>query len=68
MSREALAEALRAEPPPLEGLGDEALADLAGAVEDALARQRSELRAAIDDAYGHVPRLLRGPLRKVLGG
>lgn len=54
--------------PPVEGLSDEDRADLEAAVDDALARQRAALRAAIDSAYGHVPRLLRGPLRKVLGG
>jgi hypothetical protein len=69
MSVERLRSALDAEPPPAAAdLADADLADLAEAVEDALDRQRSQLRAAIDDAYGHVPRLLRGPLRKVLGG
>ena len=64
-----LKQALQAEPPPdLASLGDEQLADLAEAIETARTRQREELHAAIDDAYGHLPRLLRGPLRKVLGG
>ena len=31
-------------------------------------RQSAELRAAIDGAFDGVPRLLRGPLRKVLLG
>lgn len=68
MSRATLRDALRGEPPALDGLADDELADLAAAVTDALARQRADLRAAIDGAYGHVPRLLRGPMRKVLGG
>lgn len=69
MSLAELRDALRAEPPPdCARLADDELADLAAAVEGAAQRQRAELRAAIDAAYGHVPRLLRGPLRKVLGG
>lgn len=68
MSRAALKEALRADPPPLKGCRPADLADLAAAVDQARTRQRAELRTALDAAYGHVPRLLRGPLRKVLGG
>jgi hypothetical protein len=65
----ALREALRAEPPSAcSDLSDGELADLAEAIQAALTRQRHELHAAVDRAYGHVPRLLRGPLRKVLGG
>ena len=66
---DALREALKAEPPPeCSALDDACLADLAGAIESARARQREELHAAIDAAYGQLPRLLRGPIRKVLGG
>ena len=66
---DALRDALRTDPPQeCSALSDADLADLAEAVEAARERQRAELHAAIDTAYGHVPRLLRGPLRKVLGG
>ena len=49
-------------------LSEEQLADLARAVSAARERQSAELRAAIDGAFDGVPRLLRGPLRKVLLG
>ena len=66
---DALRDALQDEPPPgCAALDEGDLADLAEAIEAARQRQRAELHAAIDTAYGHVPRLLRGPLRKVLGG
>ena len=66
---DALRDALRTEPPPgCAALSDADLADLAGAVQAARERQRAELHAAIDAAYRHVPRLLRGPLRKLVGG
>lgn len=65
---DALRQALRTEPPPeLSGLDEAQLADLAEAIDAARARQRAELNAAIDQAWGHVPRLLRGPLRKIVG-
>jgi hypothetical protein len=66
---DALREALRADPPAGCGaLSGDDLANLAAAIEAARTRQREELHAAIDAAYGQLPRLLRGPLRKVLGG
>lgn len=69
VSMDALRDALRAEPPPqLSALDDGPLADLAAAIDAARARQRAELNAALDQAWGHVPRLLRGPLRRVVGG
>ena len=69
MSIHALRDALKAEPPPeCAALDDPQLADLAEAIESARGRQRAELHVAIDAAYGHLPRLLRGPVRKVLGG
>ena len=65
---DALRQALRAEPPPeLSALGEADLADLAEAIEAARVRQRAELNAAIEQAWEHVPRLLRGPLRKIVG-
>jgi len=64
----ALASELRDTPPSSLGeLSDEQLRDLASAVRDARHRQAAELAAAADRAAGHIPRLLRGPIRKVLG-
>jgi hypothetical protein len=48
-------------------LRDEDLADLATAISDARHRQSAELAAAGDAALSHIPRLLRVPLRKVIG-
>lgn len=47
-------------------LSEDQLTHLAGAVSAARERQSAELHAAIDGAFDRVPRLLRGPLRKVL--
>jgi hypothetical protein len=44
----------------LEALGE--------AVRDARHRQAAELQAAGEKAFGHIPWLLRGPIRKVMGG
>lgn len=64
----ALAEELRDAPPgALSQLSDAQLRDLAGAIADARHRQAEELAAAGDRALRHIPRLFRGPLRKVLG-
>ncbi len=63
-----LAEQLRAQPPKgLASLGDEQLRDLAGAVRAARRRQAAELAQAGAQAYRHIPKLLRGPVRRVLG-
>ncbi len=71
MGEEAIAELraqLRADPPPsLGALTSEKLSDLTAAVRDARRRQAAELQAAGDKAYGHIPRLLRGPIRKIVG-
>ena len=65
---QALATQLRDDPPEsLAKLDDAQLADLAGAVRDARRRQAVELDAAGEKAFGHIPRLLRGPIRKLLG-
>jgi hypothetical protein len=56
--------------PPPDGfsrLSAEQLQDLADAILDARHRQSAELAAAGDQALGHIPKLLRGPLRRVLG-
>jgi hypothetical protein len=56
------------EPPAgLTRLSDEELNDLATAIRDARRRQAAEIEAAAERALGYVPRLLRGPLRKVVG-
>jgi hypothetical protein len=63
-----LAAQLRADPPPgLRALDSDQLSDLTTAVRDARRRQAAELQAAGDKAYGHIPRLLRGPIRKIAG-
>ena len=41
--------------------------DLADAVRAARRRQSAELRRALDGALQYIPRLLRGPVRKVFG-
>jgi hypothetical protein len=64
-----LREALRAEPPAgCEKLSPADRDAVAVLIQAARERQGAELRAAVDGAYDHVPRLLRGPLRKLLGG
>lgn len=65
---EALADALRAELP--DGFGALTDADatrLAETLQAARRRQADELAAAADDALGHLPRPLRGPVRKLVG-
>jgi hypothetical protein len=54
-------------PDALKRLPDEDLRHLADAVRDARHRQAAALEAAGDHALGHVPKLLRGPIRKVVG-
>jgi hypothetical protein len=64
----ALQAELRAVPPAgLASLSNEQLNDLAAAVRDARRRQAAELQAAGDQALRHIPKLLRGPIRKVVG-
>lgn len=64
----ALEEQLRGGVPAgVKGLPAEQLHDLAEAVAQARRRQAAELNAAGEKALRHIPRLLRGPLRKVLG-
>jgi hypothetical protein len=53
-------------PQTLATLSSDELDDLTGAVRHARKRQAHELAAAGDAAFAHVPRLLRGPIRKVL--
>jgi hypothetical protein len=64
---QALEGELRATVPAgLRGLSDEQLADLADAVRAARRRQAEALDAAGEQALSHIPRLLRGPIRKAL--
>ncbi len=48
-------------------LSGEQLDDLASAVREARRRQAREIDAAAERALGFVPRLLRGPIRKIVG-
>ena len=64
----ALEEQLHAPAPTgLAHLEDRHLEDLAGSIRKARHRQAAELASAGDKAFALVPRLLRGPVRKVLG-
>ena len=66
----ALRDELGSAPPAgvVEALSEAEADDLANALADARRRQAAELRAAVHGAYDHVPRLLRGPIRKIFGG
>lgn len=69
--RDALS-ALRAQlgaaaPEGLGGLSDDELRDLITAVDDARRRQSRALGEAGERALGHIPRLLRGPVRRIVG-
>jgi hypothetical protein len=54
-------------PPGLTRLDADALNDLVDAVREARRRQAAEVEAAGERALGFIPRLLRGPIRKVVG-
>lgn len=65
----ALSQQLGQPPPPaLRELTEQQLRALARAVEDARHRQAASLQEAGDRALGRIPRLLRGPVRKAVGG
>jgi hypothetical protein len=65
----ALATQLRAQPPQaVEALGDEHLTHLAEAVRAARHRQARELETASASALKGVPRILRGPVKTLVGG
>jgi hypothetical protein len=64
----ALRVRLASEPPEgLRALTGPQLADLTSAITDARRRQGEALVAAGDRALSHVPRVLRGPIRRVAG-
>jgi hypothetical protein len=70
VSREPLQELrdqLRGEPPrALLELAEEDLRHLAGAIRAARARQAAALEQAGEQGFSYVPRLLRGPIRRIL--
>ena len=54
-------------PDGLRELSDDELADLSAAVADARHRQAAALAEAGDRALSHIPRLLRGPVKRIVG-
>jgi hypothetical protein len=54
-------------PAGLRELSEDELADLAAALADARHRQAAALAEAGDRALGHIPRLLRGPIKRIVG-
>jgi hypothetical protein len=54
-------------PDGLRELSDDELADLAAALRDARHRQAAALADAGERALSHIPRLLRGPIKRVVG-
>ncbi|RJS46036.1 hypothetical protein [Nocardioides cavernaquae] len=65
--REALQKQLRAEPPAGLDLPPEELQQLADLIRSARETQGKELEASLLGALDHIPRPLRGPVRKVFG-
>jgi len=65
----ALREALGGAEPPasLRTLDDATVADLAAAIAQAHRDQRRQLAASGEASLRHVPKLLRGPVKKVIG-
>ena len=54
--------------PELDGVSDEICAELLGMFQDARALEQKTLDESIDSALGALPRLLRGPARKIMFG
>ena len=52
-------------PAGLRGLTEAQRQDLADAITDARHRQAAALAEAGEQAFGHIPRLLRGPIRRM---
>ena len=64
----SLTEQLRECPPAgVGGLEDVHLAHLASAIHSARQRQAQQLQAASAQALDRVPRVLRGPVKKIVG-
>jgi hypothetical protein len=60
---------LRASPPAgVHALSHDQLEHLAAAIAQARRRQAAAIAAAGERGLGFIPRLLRGPIRKALGG
>ena len=55
-------------PDGLTSLTDEQLLALADLLQDAKARGQEELQEGVEDSLSFVPRLMRGPVRKILFG
>ena len=55
-------------PEGLEALSAAELQTLAGLLADAKARQAQELEQGLEESLNFVPRLMRGPVRKILFG
>jgi len=54
-------------PEGVRALADDDVRHLAAAVRDARHRQAQALAEAGERALGHIPRLLRGPVRRIVG-
>lgn len=72
LAKDEAFEALRAQlggklPDGLRKLDAQQLRHLDEAVREARHRQAKALAAAGDHALGHVPRILRGPVRRIVG-
>lgn len=72
MSKDAARQALEAQlgasvPPGVRVLSETELKDLAQAIQSARRRQTASLAEAGDRALNRIPRLLRGPVRKIVG-
>ena len=70
VAHDALASELGAKPPKgvTERLTEEETDRLAQTIRAARDHQRRQLQEAGEAAFKHIPRLLRGPIRKVVGG
>lgn len=64
---DALSKQLRTEPPAGLSLSDDEQQRLADLILTARKDQGEELQASLLSALDHLPRLLRGPVRKVFG-
>lgn len=62
-----LRDQLRGDPPnALSALAEEDVHHLAEAIRAARARQAAALQHAADQGFSYVPRLLRGPIRRIV--
>lgn len=69
MTDERLRRLLHADPPPsVLALDDDARANLAAVISEALRQQARDMQAAYDASMRHVPFPVRGIVKRVLGG